>query len=123
MAKSTSGQITVYGLKNCDTCRKAMKWLASKGADARLHDVRDEGLPKGKAKSWIQTFGPETVINQRSTTWRGLSEGERSGLTPVKALALLASHPALLKRPVFDMGDAIIIGFKAPQQKKIEQHL
>jgi arsenate reductase len=88
--------VKLYGLKNCDTCRKALKSLG----DVEFVDVRGAGVPAAvMARAWAQ-FG-ETLLNRRSTTWRGLGEDERAG----DPLALLAAHPALMKRPLIEAGD------------------
>ena len=98
----------IYGLKNCDTCRKARKALP----DAQFVDVRDEGLPDVVRDSALTHFG-ERLLNTRSTTWRGLTEAERAQLPE----ALLAAHPALMKRPLIAAGDNLILGWDAAAQK------
>ena len=87
----------VYGLKACDTCRKALKVLREEGRVAQLHDVRAEPLPPADLRRFFERFGDD-LVNRKSTTWRGLSEAERSG----DPLTLLAAHPALMKRPVIE---------------------
>lgn len=113
--------ITVYGLKNCDTCRMALSWLKSKDMDVHLHDVRVDGLPRPFIKTLIDTFGVETVVNRRSTTWRQLPDGDKQKLTIKRASDLLSAHPALMKRPVFDLGDQLIIGFSADTRTELER--
>ena len=91
--------ITVYGIRQCDTCRKALKWLDAQGLDHQFHDLRADGLHAPLVDRWLASSFGEQVVNRRSTTWRGLSEDERSrageGL-----VALLLEHPTLVKRPV-----------------------
>jgi arsenate reductase len=112
--------ITVYGLKNCDTCRKAMKWLAAEGLEARLHDVRADGLDGATLDQWIAALGWEALLNRRGTTWRKLPEADTADVTEAKARALMLEHPALIKRPVFDTGGAYVLGFKAEQQAQLK---
>jgi len=103
--------ITLYGLKNCDTCRKAMKWLAAKGIAHRLHDVRADGVTDDQISAWTSALGWEALLNRRSTTWRQIPEAEREGLDEARAVALMAKHPTLIKRPVIDTGSKTLVGF------------
>jgi arsenate reductase len=97
----------LYGLKNCDTCRKALKQLP----DARLVDVRSEGVPTELLAEALAQFG-DKVVNTRSTTWRGLSEEERVG-APID---LLQQHPTLMKRPLIQTGDGLFLGWDKATQ-------
>jgi Spx/MgsR family transcriptional regulator len=117
--------ITVYGLKNCDTCRKAMKWLQAEGIDARLHDFRADGLDAADLDRWIGAAGIDTLLNKRGTTWRKLPASETENADDAKARALMLEHPALIKRPVFYLGGrhGVVIGFKAAEQEKIRAAL
>ncbi len=115
--------LTVYGLPNCDTCRKAQKWLEAQGAPFTFHDVRADGLKKTDLQKWIKLFGAETVVNRRSTTWRGLDEKIKNALTDKTAPDLLMENPTLLKRPVFDFGSDVVIGFTAKQQAALKTRL
>lgn len=109
--------IVVYGLKTCDTCRKALKWLMEEGLPHRFHDLRRDGLPEADLRRWMGQAGPDVLVNKRGTTWRGLPPEEQAAdLTAERAVALALQHPAILKRPVFDLGDAVVVGFKAEQQ-------
>ena len=112
--------ITVYGLKNCDTCRKALKWLAAEGTAHRFHDLRADGLDPGTLYAWISELGWEVLVNTRGTTWRGLGDGEKTGLDANKAATLILAHLALMKRPVFDLGDRRLVGFKEPEMKALK---
>lgn len=111
--------ITVYGIKTCSTCRKAMKWLEAEGIDARFHDVRADGLDAKRLDAWIGALGWEELLNTRGTTWRRLPEGETAVVDGARARELMLAHPTLIKRPVFDLGNEIVIGFKPAQQQKI----
>ncbi len=106
--------ITVYGLKNCYTCRKARKWLGEKGLEHRFHDVRGDGLDAATLTAWASAIGWEKLLNRRGTTWRGLPDADKDGLDPTTAIALMMAHPALIKRPVFDISGHYAIGFDEP---------
>lgn len=102
----------LYGLKNCDTCKKALKALDAAGRSVDFKDVRADGVAPEDLKQWIDAHGVETMVNTRSTTWRGLDDAARAGASsPEGALALLQDHPALMKRPVIVDGDASYVGW------------
>ncbi|HUT49012.1 MAG TPA: Spx/MgsR family RNA polymerase-binding regulatory protein [Alphaproteobacteria bacterium] len=103
--------IVVNGLKSCDTCRKARAWLTGKGIAHRFHDLRADGLAADQARRWLKAAGAERLVNRRGTTWRGLGEAERIGSGDEEIVVLLVAHPALIKRPVFERGDAVFVGF------------
>ena len=111
-----AAMITVYGLKNCDTCRKARKWLDAEGLAYRFHDVRADGLEQTDVDQWSAAVGWEVLLNRRGTTWRNLPDSVTKNVSDAKARALMVEHPALIKRPVFLVGDEVIVGFKADQQ-------
>lgn len=92
----------VYGLKNCDTTRKAVKILREGGEAAEVHDLRIDGLSDKKLREWIKILGWEKMLNRRGTTWRGLSETEKENLTSEKAFDLMRKYPALIKRPIVE---------------------
>ncbi len=116
--------LTVYGLKTCDTCRKALKWLEARGITARFHDVRAQDIPPHTLEAWLAAHGPGLLVNTRSTTWRGLDAKEKAAdLTPERALALIRAHPTLLKRPVFEKGPHTIIGFRDDAKRQLEAWL
>jgi len=103
--------ITLYGLKNCDTCRKARKWLDAQQIAHRFVDVRDDGVAPNTIATWIGGLGLDAVVNRRSTTWRELPTEERETLTSSNAARFLVAHPTLIKRPVFDNNGKLAIGF------------
>ncbi|MCC5966233.1 MAG: arsenate reductase [Natronohydrobacter sp.] len=102
--------LTIYGIKTCDTCRKALKALP----EASFRDIRAEPLTEAERAEFLDRFG-EALVNRASTTWRGLSAPEREA-TPD---ALLSAHPSLMKRPVIRAGDAIYLGWKADVQSAL----
>ena len=93
-----------YGLKTCDTCRKAKKALEAAGVDYSYSDVRADGVTKAQLTKWAKAVGWEKLLNKSSTTWRGLDDAEKSDVTEAKAIALMAEHPTLIKRPIIDNG-------------------
>ncbi len=111
--------LTVYGLKTCDTCRKARKWLDERSADYQWVDVRADGVSSEDIKRWAAKVGWEVLLNKSSTTWRGLDESDKSDLSEAKAVALMAEHPTLIKRPVFEKDGKVIVGLKAVQGSKV----
>ncbi|OFW99723.1 MAG: arsenate reductase [Alphaproteobacteria bacterium RIFCSPHIGHO2_12_FULL_63_12] len=95
----------VYGLKNCDTCRKVRKELDAAKVAYDFHDVREEGVTKAQISRWAKKAGWEAMLNKSSTTWRALPDADKAGLTEAKAVALMAANPALIKRPLITRGD------------------
>ena len=108
--------ITVYGIRNCDTCRKALKWLQAEGLEHRFHDFRADGLDEASLRGWVAELGWEVLLNRRGTTWRKLPEPERENVGEADAVRLMLANPTLIKRPVFDTGGARLIGFTAKEQ-------
>jgi arsenate reductase len=111
--------LTVYGLKNCDTCRKARKWLDAKKITHRFIDVRDDGVAPAMITTWVRELGLDAVVNRRSTTWRELPVSERETLTSSNAARFLVAHPTLIKRPVFDNNGKLAIGFTDATKKAL----
>ncbi len=110
---------TLYGLKNCDTCRKACKWLDSQGIEYRFHDLRTDGLESRRLTQWIESLGWETLLNRRSTTWRMLSVEEREPLDEKLATKLMLSQPTLIKRPVLEYPAGVAAGFSTAKYEVI----
>lgn len=103
---------TLYGIKNCDTVKKARKWLDAAGIDYRFHDFRADGLDREKLNAWIEAVGWEHLVNRRSTTWRQLPEAVKENINEKNVLDLLIEQPTLIKRPVLEKGGEIRVGFK-----------
>ena len=103
----------LYGLKNCDTTRKARRWLTERDCSYEFVDVRDDGVDESTVRTWLAAVGWETLVNRRGTTWRQLNEAQRSDVDEAKALALIMQYPALIKRPVFQTGGDLLVGFDA----------
>ena len=111
--------IKVYGLRNCDTCRKAIKDLKARKIVHIFHDFRRDGLDLIKFKKWIELLGYDAFLNKRGTTWRTLEQSERESLISGEGIALISKYPALIKRPVFEFGNTIVIGYKEDQKKAL----
>lgn len=103
---------TLYGIKNCDSCRKAIKWLEAHGISYRFHDLREDGLDIQMLERWSGRIDWHKLLNTRSTTWRGLPEKEREEMNKNRALAAMMKHPTLVKRPVLEGTEFIAVGFK-----------
>lgn len=115
--------IVIYGLRNCDSCRKALNLMQETGAAHRFHDLRGDGLPPERLARWLEAVGWETLVNRRSTTWRGLPEAEKVGLDAAGAGRLLARHPTLVKRPVIEAGGAVIVGLGPAELRALKSLL
>ncbi|MEK9947180.1 MAG: Spx/MgsR family RNA polymerase-binding regulatory protein [Alphaproteobacteria bacterium] len=114
--------IDVYGLKNCDTCKKATVWLSERGIEYVFHDVRAEPLDAKTIDAWLKELGSTTLVNRRSTTWRELTPAQKDGAGAApEAGKLILDHPALMKRPVFDLGRERLVGFTAEIQKVLNK--
>lgn len=105
--------MTLYGIQNCDTCKKARLWLEQHGKPYRFHDYREDGLTPELLENFIAGLSWEKMLNRSSTSWRQLSAEQQADLTPEKARQLMLSTPTLIKRPILDTGSKMIIGFKA----------
>lgn len=103
--------IHVYGIPNCDTVKKARNWLDANGLDYTFHDYKKEGADAGKLASWSDAAGWEALFNKRSTTFRKLDDADKAGIDRDKAIALMLQHPSLIKRPVLEAGDTVLVGF------------
>lgn len=103
--------LTVYGIKNCDTVKKALKWLDAQGIAYCFHDLRADGLTATVVERWVAALGWESVLNRRSTTWRELTEADKQGLDDATAVALMVKHPTLVKRPVIEGNGFVTNGF------------
>jgi len=110
----------VYTLKNCDTCKKALKWLDSEGIPFDNHDVRADGTEASWVTPIVEALGWETALNRRSTTWRNLDDAEKEGIDTAKTVSLIVEHPTLMKRPVFVQAGSVICGFDAKAQAAVK---
>jgi len=111
--------ITLYGIKNCDTVKKARDWLLKNNVEYRFHDFRADGLDKAQVKNWISEIGLENLVNKRSTTWKELDENIKEQFSEKNADAVIAENPTLIKRPLLDTGKQKFVGFKETEYTKI----
>src|ERR1700724_3802972 len=101
---------TIYGIKNCDTMKKARAWLDGHGVAYAFHDYKAEGIAKDRLRQWCDELGWETLLNRAGTTFRKLPDADREGLNERKALALMLAQPSMIKRPVLDLGNKLLVG-------------
>lgn len=101
----------LYGLANCSSCKDASAWLDAKGIAYSFHDFRKQGLAAERLDRWLHELGWEVLLNRRGTTWRSLPDSHRIGLDASKARKLMLSYPSLIKRPVLEVGAAVVVGF------------
>jgi arsenate reductase len=110
--------VTIYGIKNCDTMKKARAWLDERGVAYTFHDYKAAGIDRGRLEEWTRELGWETLLNRAGTTFRKLPEADREGLSEAKAVALMLDQPSMIKRPVLDLGGRLLVGFKPDQYEK-----
>ncbi|OUS16497.1 arsenate reductase [Rhodospirillales bacterium 47_12_T64] len=108
--------IKIYGIKNCDTCRKALKIFVGAGIEHSYHDFRVEGLSAESLDSWVKSVGWEKLLNRRGTTWRNLSDEIKNTVDESAARELMLENPTLIKRPVFEKEDKVVVGFTKNEQ-------
>ena len=108
--------LTIYGIKNCDTMKKARAFLEKRGVEYAFHDYKTAGIDKAKLEGWAKKAGWETLLNKAGTTFRKLPEKDKEGLTEKKAIALMLAQPSVIKRPVLELsGGKLLVGFKPEQ--------
>jgi arsenate reductase len=103
---------TIYGIKNCDTMKKARAWLGEHGVPYAFHDYKAAGIDSVVLQGWARAAGWETLLNRAGTTFRKLPDTDKTGLTEAKAIALMLAQPSMIKRPVLDVDGKLIVGFK-----------
>lgn len=111
--------ITMFGIPNCDTIKKAKKWLQAEEIGFEFHDYRKQGVDEALVRSFCEELGWEQVLNKRGTTYRQLTQEQKDGLNEENAIALLVEQPAMIKRPILKVEDKLHIGFKAGQYSAI----
>lgn len=114
-----SGKNVLFGIKNCDTVKKARSWLEANSIEYRFHDLRADGLSKDQLQAWLDQVGAQVLINTRSTTWRQLNEKEQQMTMGDKASAIVLTNPVLIKRPVLMVGDQTLVGFNPDEYQKL----
>jgi arsenate reductase len=103
---------TVYGIKACDTMKKARAWLEGQGIAYTFHDYKTEGIDKARLEKWAQQVGWEVLLNKAGTTFRKLADADKANITKAKAIKLMAANPSMIKRPVVESGKTLLVGFK-----------
>lgn len=112
--------VVVYGIRNCDTVRKARAWMDGHGVAHAFHDYRTAGIDAARLRSWCAALGWEVLINRAGTTFRKLPESQKTGLDEARAIALMQAHPSLIRRPVLESGDGrLLVGFRADDYAKV----
>ena len=105
--------ITIYGIKNCDTMKKARAWLDKHGVDYAFHDYKTAGIEHAKLEDWVKKLGWEMLLNRAGTTFKKLPDKDKESVTEQKAIALMLAQPSMIKRPVLDLGGGkLLVGFK-----------
>ena len=107
--------VTVYGIKACETMKKARAWLDEHGVAYAFHDYKTSGVERTKLEAWAKELGWETLLNRAGTTFRKLPDADKEGLTERKAIALMLAQPSMIKRPVLEAGTKLLVGFKPEQ--------
>jgi arsenate reductase (glutaredoxin) len=104
---------TLYGIKNCDTVKKARAWLDAHGVAYGFHDYKTSGIERARLQAWCKALGWETLINRSGTTFRKLADADKQDIDAAKAIALMLREPSMIRRPVLDLGDGrLLAGFK-----------
>jgi arsenate reductase len=103
--------VKIYGIRNCDTMKKAFAWLDARKVAYEFHDYKKAGVPPGKLKTWAEKAGWEKLANTRGPTWRRIPEAQRSPLTEAKVIALLEANASAIRRPIVEAGSALLVGF------------
>ena len=107
-----SKTVTIYGIKNCDTMKKARAWLDEQGIAYTFHDYKVQGIDRSRIEGWARDVSWETLLNRAGTTFRKLPDADKADLDKQKAIALMLAQPSVIKRPVLDIGGRLLVGFK-----------
>ena len=110
---------TIYGIKNCDTMKKARTWLEAHKVAVTFHDYKASGIDKATLEGWVKKVGWEVLLNRAGTTFKKLPDADKEGLTEKKAIALMLAQPSMIKRPVLEAKCKLTVGFKPDDYKKL----
>ena len=110
--------IVLYGIKNCDTMKKARAWLDARNVAYTFHDYKVSGIERAKLAAWCKSAGWERVLNKSGTTFRKLGDAERANLNEAKAIELMLAQPSMIKRPVLELGGTLLVGFSPESYAK-----
>jgi len=119
MTEQASATPVMYGIKNCDTIKKARKWLDANGVAYQFHDYRGDGLDEAQLTGWVKELGWEALLNKRGTTWRGLPDEVKNSIDEASAIQVMLENPAAIKRPLLDTGSQRQLGFKAAEYEAL----
>ncbi|MCG7962676.1 MAG: ArsC family reductase [Candidatus Thiodiazotropha taylori] len=111
--------VKMYGIPNCDTIKKARRWLEDQGVAYEFHDYKKAGVDEAMLTAWIGQLGWESLLNKRSTTWRQLDEAAKANLDEKQAIQIMLANPSIIKRPLLDDGEQLHLGFKADQYAQL----
>ena len=111
--------VTIYGIKNCDTMKKARAWLEGRGVAYAFHDYKSEGIAPALLARWVAEVGWETLLNKAGTTFRKLPDADKAGLDAAKAERLMLAQPSMIKRPVLDVDGKLTVGFKPEVYERV----
>ncbi len=112
-------KVTVYGIRNCDTMKKAFAWLDGHGVDYAFHDYKKAGVPVERLAAWTNALGWEKLANTRGPTWRKIPDASKKDLDAARALKLLAEHSSAIKRPVIEWGRTVTVGFDPAEFERL----
>jgi arsenate reductase len=115
----SSPRVTLYGIKNCDTMKKAWAWLDGRGVAFAFHDYKVAGIARETLIAWVRTVGWEALLNRAGTTFRKLADKDKEGVDEAKAIALMLAQPSMIKRPVLDVSGKLLVGFKPAEYERI----
>lgn len=111
--------ITLYGIPNCDSIKKARKWLKDNGIDYSFHDYKKSSVPETELKHWVKKLGWEVLLNKRGTTWRKLDETTKASVDEASAIRIMLENPSIIKRPVLVDGKTILVGFSTESYSQL----
>jgi len=111
--------VTIYGIKNCDTMKKARGWLDSHNIAHGFHDYKTAGIDKATLEGWVKKVGWQVLLNRAGTTFRKLADGDKEDITEEKAVALMLAQPSMIKRPVLEINGRLTVGFKPEEYKRL----
>jgi arsenate reductase len=115
----TRAKATIYGIKNCDTMKKARAWLEANGVSYDFHDYKAAGVERARLKDWAARVGWEVLLNRAGTTFRKLPDAKKTGLGEAKAIALMLAEPSMIKRPVLESAGKLLVGFKPEEYQSL----
>ena len=112
--------IKIYGIPNCDTMKKARKWLDEHGVDYRFHNYKKDGVPEQRLRAWVDALGWEALLNKRGTTWRKLDDSVKTGIDTESAIAIMRDNPSIIKRPVLESANTLLVGFNENDYQQLK---